>query len=74
MKKFSTLAFHKTIKKPPTYPLHPVKTNNASPIRLTATAGTTFCRDCLLSKLCHYHFNRKGFTGRPFIPHKTFRG
>ena len=27
-------------KKPPTYPLHPIKTNNTRALRLTATAGT----------------------------------
>jgi len=31
-------------KKPPTYPLHPVKMNNARPPCITATAGTELVR------------------------------
>ena len=52
-KKNNIQIFYKFIKNQSAYPLHPVKTNNACPIRLTATAGTTFSRDCLLFNLSH---------------------
>jgi len=45
---------------PPTYPLHPINTNNTRALRLTATAGTKLVgassRVTVIVLISRYHF------------------
>lgn len=66
--KFQFQNFNRQFDIPPTYPLRPIKLNNARSSCLTATAGTGIGRNFLQLQKSVQSYNLQGFTNYPSSP------